>query len=135
MNKLLVAALIAAIASPAFAVPKREYGRNQDGVAGTTQDQGGYQWFQEANGTLSVVCEGKCLLAGYIRTTGATTSEILFRESNLGGGTRTLPKINFSVDSWAGQFLPLYLYTTVGWAIDLIQANDEAVTVLYLDLD
>lgn len=97
---------------------------------------GGYDFVRVTGTTETLVCSGKCVLAGLLMATGATTNYVLVRDSIAAdaAGTKVALLTRFERDtrpSWNMLSLPVFMDS--GITVKLDAAGD--VTVLYIDLD
>jgi hypothetical protein len=126
----------------AQAAPKRSFPNQKDGSAVAHPLYGGYSYFLETNATESMVCTGKCLLAGFYRSTGAEATSVKIRGTAAIGGTDAelmFPPSRFHLietDYESANPVSLPVLSADGISVELSSvAAGETVVVIYLDLD
>lgn len=139
---LAVVAALAVVAS-ANAVQNRKVPNDQKGMPIAHPLYGGYSVKYISNTTETMVCSGKCLLAGMIRSTGSVNTVVTIRATGTadGGGEVWIPKVHYQPDTGAHDNpvpLPVIVssISTGGMSAALSSTSQgETLGVLYLDLD
>lgn len=136
-------ALVMGLATLVAAGPMRSLTtpKGSDGANINHPLYGGYQYSYIAQTAEYQVCDGRCLLAGLFRGTGAVTSYLTVRDTSITGNTSTAT-IAFRVHYDVAETrvlenpiaLPIVLQNGITVALSSVSA-DERVTVVYLDLD
>jgi len=137
-----ILAVVMGTGTLAYAVPKRSFPAQKDGSAVAHPLYGGYSSFTEVDATESLFCTGKCLLAGIYRSTGATSTFIEIRDTDVTASSvldlLVYPRSYFGTRETDYIHSPVMLpvLATKGLSIKLSSVSSgEHVTVLYLDLD
>ena len=100
---------------------------------------GGYKSTRIISATETVVCTGRCLLAGWYKNTGAISVFLRFRDTSVanGSGSQLLPPVRYFVSDTETQRVTgmLPLRTTNGISAHIVNGSGslEEVTVMYLD--
>ena len=139
----LVVAVVMGLAVFANAAPKRQFPSQKDGSAVAHPLYGGYSSFTETDATESLFCTGKCLLAGFYRSTGAAGSHVEIRDTDVISSSDLSqlvhPRAYFATlesDYVGTNPMNFPVLATNGLSIKLNSVSaGEHVTVLYLDLD
>lgn len=144
MKKLLsglmvVSFLAMAGAQGAFAIAVRSAPPASGGGRIMHPLYGGYDWVYKSDTAEQVICTGKCLLAGLITNTGASTVTLTIRNTSVANGTgpQVLPLLKYDPQTGVARnalVLPLVLSQGISAQLSSV-ANAEAVTVVYIDLD
>jgi len=135
-------AVVMGMGALAYAAPQRSFPSQKDGSAVAHPLYGGYSYFIERDATESMVCTGKCLLAGIYRSTGAADSLVLVRGTAAIGGTVAelmFPILEFHLaETNYASANPVFLgmVASDGISIELSSVSaGEHVVVIYIDLD
>jgi len=135
-------AVVMGMGALAYAAPQRSFPSQKDGSAVAHPLYGGYSYFLETNATESMVCTGKCLLAGIYRSTGAASSSVKVRGTAAIGGTDAelmFPALNFHLaETNYASANPVFLglVSSDGISVDISSVGaGEHVVVIYIDLD
>ena len=138
---ILLVAVVLGLSGSAGAVTQRSFPQDKRGAPVAHPLYGGYAYSYRNTASEAVVCTGKCLLAGLIMSTGATTTFLRIRDTGTadGAGSSLVPAIYYRVQPDTGNVAnPIVLPVLANNGISIqanTMSNGETVTVLYLDLD
>ena len=144
LKNLTLAVLAAlAVASSAYAVQNRKVPTDQKGMPIAHPLYGGYSVKYVTGTSETMVCSGKCLLAGLIRSTGPVNTVVTIRATGTadGAGEIAIPKVHYQPDTGAHDNpipLPVIISSiSTGGMSATLSSNSaqETLGVLYLDLD